>query len=299
MTRQSRPAHALAIVACVCAVIQPSIAPLLEAQAAAPGSAAAAPAPDVDGGWPRDYATASGAAIRMFQPQIGSWDGQRHMVAYGAVSYSASGAAKPSLGTVKIEAETSVALGERLVNFSHPKLTETHFPDLSRDQLRELAATLTDDVQPGPMLIALDRVLARLDKSPIVPKNVEGVKADPPAIFYSTAPAILVNLDGDPIWSPIKDNDLTFAVNTNWDLFQHSPTRTFYLRYNHGWLSAADVRGPWKAAAGKLPLGFASLPADENWKDVKAAVPGQPLSSAPRVFVNMTPAEMILTRGAQ
>ena len=74
-------------------------------------------------------------------------------------------------------------------------------------------------------MIALDRVLARLDKSQIIPKNVDGVKADPPVIFYSTSPAILVNLDGDPIWSPIKDNDLKFAVNTNWDLFEHAPTQ--------------------------------------------------------------------------
>ena len=123
-------------------------------------------------------------------------------------------------------------------------------------------------------MIALDRVLARLDKSQIIPKNVNGVKADPPVIFYSTSPAILVNLDGDPIWSPIKDNDLRFAVNTNWDLFEHVPTKTFFLRYDQSWLSAADVKGPWKPA-GKLPGSFAKLPADDNWKDVKAALPGQ------------------------
>ena len=74
-------------------------------------------------------------------------------------------------------------------------------------------------------MIALDRVLASVDKSQIIPKNVEGVKADPPTIFYSTTPAVLVNIDGDPIWSPIKDNDLKYAINTNWDLFQHAPTQ--------------------------------------------------------------------------
>ena len=101
-----------------------------------------------------------------------------------------------------------------------------------------------------------------------------GVKADPPAIFYSTTPAVLVNLDGDPIWSPIKDNDLKFAVNTNWDLFQHAPTKTFYLRYDESWLTATDIKGPWKPA-GKLPDSFTKLPADDNWKEVKAALPGQ------------------------
>ena len=147
------------------------------------------------------------------------------------------------------------------------------------------------------MMIALDRVLARLDKSQIIPKNVAGVKADPPVIFYSTSPAVLVNLDGDPIWSPIKDNDLRFAVNTNWDLFEHGPTKTFFLRHDQSWLSAADVKGPWKPA-GKLPGSFAKLPADDNWKDVKAALPGRTLPSAPKVFVSTTPAELILLRGA-
>ena len=151
------------------------------------------------------------------------------MVAYAAVSYSAKGAAKPALGTVEIEADTSVAVDERLVNFSNVKLTETHFSDLPNDQLREVVATISDVVQSA-MVIALDRVLARLDKSQLIPKNVNGVKADPPVIFYSTSAAVLVNLDGDPIWSPIKDNDLRFAVNTNWDLFDHAPTKTFYLR---------------------------------------------------------------------
>ena len=51
-------------------------------------------------------------------------------------------------------------------------------------------------------------------------------------IFFSKTPAVIVNLDGEPIWSPIKENDLKFAVNTNWDLFQHGPTNTFYLRNN-------------------------------------------------------------------
>ena len=68
-------------------------------------------------------------------------------------------------------------------------------------------------------VIALDRVLANFDASQVIPKNIDGVKADPPPIFFSQEPAVLVNIDGDPIWAPIKGNDLQSAVNTNWDLF--------------------------------------------------------------------------------
>jgi hypothetical protein len=264
---------------------------------AAPASAAAPR--EVDGGWPRDLGMKDGGAIRVFQPQVASWDGQKKIVMFSAVSYRAKGTDKPALGTVKIEADTSVAVDDRLVNFSEVKLTESNFPNLPNEQLKAVVTTISDAVPAGGLVLGLDRVLARLDKSQIIPKNVDGVKADPPAIFYSTSRAILVNLDGDPIWSPIKDNDLKFAVNTNWDLFQHTQNKTFYLRDNDSWLSAPDVTGPWKPA-GKLPDSFSKLPADENWKDVKAALPGRSLAAnaMPKVFVSTKPSELILLQGA-
>ena len=107
-----------------------------------------------------------------------------------------------------------------------------------------------------------------------------------------------MNIDGDPIWSPIKDNDLKYAVNTNWDLFEHATTKRYYLRQDASWLTATDVKGPW-TPAGQLPASFSKLPADENWKEVKAALPGKKLDAknAPTVFVSLVPAEMILVRG--
>ena len=100
-------------------------------------------------------------------------------------------------------------------------------------------------------MLDLDRVLAYVASSPLQVKNVEGIKADPPKVFWAPAPAILVNLDGDPVWSPIKDVDLRYAVNTNWDLFEHTPSKTLYLRYNESWLQATQVAGPWTPAVGQ------------------------------------------------
>jgi hypothetical protein len=178
-------------------------------------------------------------------------------------------------------------------------VTESNFATLQRDQIRPVVDDILANVPRQERIISLDRVLASVDKSQIVPKNNSRLKADPPVIFYSTTPAVLINLDGDPIWSPIKENDLKFAVNTNWDLFQHTPTSTFYLRHNQSWLQAAKIEGPWKAA-GTLPGSFAKLPADDNWKDVKTALKGPKLtdSQVPKVFVSTKPAELILVSGA-
>ena len=230
---------------------------------------------------------------------MASWDKQKHLVAYSAVSQRAKTGEKPAIGTIKIEAETEVSVPERLVSFQRMKIVEANFQTLQKEQIREITTEIEKAIPVDERVIALDRVLANLDKSQVIPKNVDGVKSDPPAIFFSTSPAVMLNLDGEPIWSPIKENDLKFAVNTNWDLFQHVPTNTLYLRNNDTWLKATDVKGTW-SPAGKLPGSFAKLPAEDNWKDVKANLPGKAIAATavPKVFVSLQPAELILLTGA-
>ena len=265
----------------------------------ATAAAAAATTAPVDGGWPRVYDLPSGASMLLYQPQISSWDKQKHLVAFSAVSYRTKGAEKPAVGTVRFEADTNVAVAERIVALQNLKITDATFQTLQKDQVREISTEIDNGLPDDERVIALDRVLANLDKSQIVPKNVEGIKADPPPIFFSKTHAVMVNLDGDPIWSPIKENDLKYAVNTNWDLFQHEPSKTFYLRNDSSWLKTTDVaKGPWQPA-GTLPASFGKLPAEENWKDVKANLPGKPIaaSAMPKVFVSNKPAELIPLTG--
>jgi hypothetical protein len=265
-------------------------------QSSATDGGAQSSEPTGDGGWPRGYKTPTGAQVVLYQPQIASWENQERIVAYGAASYLPNGGAKPALGTIKVEAGTQVSLEQRLVRFSVLKITETSFPSLSKEQTQELVTEIEKAIPDEERVIALDRVLAYVDKSQIIPKNVEAIKGDPPNIFISKTPAILLNFDGDPIWSPIKENDLKFAVNTNWDLFQHGPTGTYYLRNDTTWLKASNLKGPW-TAAGKLPDSFMKLPADDNWKDVKANLPGKNVSHLPTVFFSTVPSELILLDG--
>ena len=266
--------------------------------AAAPAAKTPAAEVPVDGGWPRMYSLPSGGTMLVYQPQIASWDRQAHLVAFSAVSYRPKAGDKPSMGTIKLEADTKVSVPDRLVSFQQMKIVEANFQSLPKEPIREMTAEIDKAIPDDERVIALDRVLANVDKSQIVPKNVEGIKADPPPIFFSKTPAVIVVLDGEPIWSPIKENDLKYAVNTNWDLFQYVPTNTYYLRNNDTWLKTSDIKGEW-APAGTLPDSFKKLPAEDNWKDVLANLPGKPLqkSAVPKVFVSLLPAELILLTG--
>ena len=248
-------------------------------------------------GWPRGYSMPNEAQLVIYQPQVANWENRTHLVAYAAVSYLEKDQKKPSLGTVKVETDTTVSLEKRLVKFSPLKIVETNFQTLSKEQTQAIVDQIEKAIPDDDRVIALDRVLSYIDKSQITPKNVDGLKSDPPEIFLSRTPAILVSFDGDPIWSPIKENELKFAVNTNWDVFQHGPTSVYYLRNEATWLRAVDLNGPW-TPAGKLPDSFAKLPADDNWKDVRANLPGKSETKAPIVYVSTKPAELILIQGA-
>jgi len=293
--RHSPLSRAIAL-ATALALIAPSTSPALGAQAAPPPAPTSSSTP-IDGGWPRAYISRAGAHIVIYQPQVASWDGREKMVAYAAVSYQPANADKPTLGTISIEAATDVSFEDRLVKFAPLKITQANFASLPREHLRDLITEIDASIPENERVIGLDRVLASVDKSQILPKNNARVKADPPQIFYSTKPAVLVNFDGDPVWSPIKDNDLKFAVNTNWDVFQLEQTHTYYLRNETRWLKASDVKGPW-SSAGSLPDSFSKLPDDGNWADVKKTLARKgAAAAAPKVFVSTQPAELLLLRG--
>lgn len=249
-----------------------------------------------DRGWPRGYSLPSEAQIVIYQPQIASWENQKQLLAYAAVSHVAKGEQKPALGTIKFETNTEVSLEQRLVKFSKIKIIETNFQTLSKEQTQEIVTELEKNIPDEDRIIALDRVLAYVDKSTINPKNVDGLSSNPPRIILTQTPSVLVSFDGNPIWSPIKDNELKFAVNTNWDIFQHQPTGLYYLRYDTGWLRATDLQGYW-SNAGKLPDSFNKLPEDDNWKDVRANLPGVALKKLPKVYVTTDPTELVVING--
>src|SRR5262245_51909864 len=92
------------------ATAQPAAKPAASPSSATQGNV-------VDGGWPRSSVTASGAQLTIYQPQVATWDGRQHMVAYSAVSYLVKGKDKPALGTVKLEADTTTSVDTRLVKF--------------------------------------------------------------------------------------------------------------------------------------------------------------------------------------
>src|ERR1044072_1173712 len=153
--------------------------------------------------WPRGYSLPTEAQLVMYEPQIASWDNQKHLVAFAAVSHVAKGEQKPALGTIKFETDTEVSLEQRLVKFSKIKIVETNFQTLSKEQTQEIVSELEKNIPDEDRVITLDRVLAYANKTTINQKTAAGQKSNPPQKINTKTPAILVSFDGEPIWSPI------------------------------------------------------------------------------------------------
>jgi hypothetical protein len=146
------------------------------------------------------------------------------------------------------------------------------------------------------MTVALDRLLAYTDGESRMQQDVE-VSLDPPPIFYSDAPAILVVYIGNPDFQPVPGTGLKAAVNTNWDVLLETASGRYYLLNGEGWMVSNDpVRGEWVPAE-SLPADVSRLPGDQNWEDIRKSLPGKPSRPAPRVFVSLEPAELVLTDG--
>ena len=258
-------------------------------------SATAAPSAQVSSlSFPREVKSEAGTVV-IHVPQIDNWNDYTSIEARLAVEVTPAGEQEPVYGVAEFVADTDVNLELRVVAIDNAEITITSFPESDETRRAQLDAIVRDTIQPRTQFVPLDVMLTYIAPDATLPAT-KGLAFEPPPIFYSSTPAILVNLDGEPILAQIPDTRIQYAVNTNWDLFQYREN-DWYLRHNQRWLKNDQLSGEWKWD-NSLPRDFDKLPDDGNWVDTKAAMPPTKSDSdEPTVFVSNRPAELIVTDG--
>ena len=266
-----------------------------QVQAQAPAQTQAQPSPTQDIGWPRQIGE-NGATLVYYQPQVDEWKDYRELSGRMAFSLTPAGGSE-TMGVCSFQTGTLVDESTRTVYLRDLKITSVRFPSLDSKSVPAMEALFRKLAPTGSDPISLDRLMADMEKSSVKAHPVP-VKNDPPEIFYSGNPAILLLVQGDPVLAPIEKIKLQFVVNTNWDLFYDKSEKTYYLLVNNAWLASQNLKGPWGPTT-MLPKDMAKLPAGQNFDDVKKFVPPPPPSGAvPHVFFASVPAELILTKGS-
>ncbi len=241
--------------------------------------------------WPTTLA-ANGGKIVLYEPQVRSWSNYARMTGVAAVAVTLPGAAAPNYGTLSFSSLASADVPSGTVSLVNPKVDATMWPSANPADAAPLDAFVKANLHlEGKPLLPLPLVLASLppaDRPHTVP-----VRTNPPVIYVSQRPAVLVVFDGKPTFASIAGTSLTYAVNTNWEIIHDPASSLYYAHARRGWFAAASIAGPFLPAV--APASFAGIPATAQWQNVRSALTmSKPAGTvAPRVFVSTVPAALI------
>ena len=119
------------------------------------------------------------------------------------------------------------------------------FPSLSEAQASRAENAVRSVLPTRPFTIELERLLAALERAEVQMRTVE-VGMEPPPIFVSQQPAVLVQFLGPPRFEKVDGTGLARALNTNWDVLRHEESGAHYLRLDRSWLTAPGLwSGAW------------------------------------------------------
>lgn len=257
----------------------------------------AAQAPASGDPWPREFDHANAHYV-VYQFQTDSWKDNR-LLARSAVSVTLPGQRAPVYGIVSISAKTSVDKETRTVLLEDLKVTGATFP-AAQPRQSELTDAIRQSLPDWPHTISLDRLLADLAITQ-AQTSTESVQLnnEPPKIIYSRVPAVLILIDGEPVFRPVATTPYTRVINTPALLLFDPQQNSFYLDGIQWWMTAASLAGPWTVAtAPPADLEQAKTIALEGEeKDPHAHPQDQPQMPPAVVYVSTTPAELIVTQG--
>ena len=157
--------------------------------------------------------------------------------------------------------------------------------------------------------ISLDRIQAALAITEAQRGGAakpQAVKNDPPRVIFSTAPALLVLVDGKPVLRQVEGTSLSLqrVVNTWALILVDQKGAKHYLRAAGRWFEAGTLDGPWAVAVRPPAALDAAMQSVERSQRVNLLDdPGPEVKDAvargvpPTVYVSTVPAELIQTKG--
>jgi hypothetical protein len=204
--------------------------------------------------WPHVVA-ANGVSFEVYAPQVDAWDGEA-LLAHALVKAQAAGDAQPAIGALRMTARTAVDDGAKTVALQDLRVTAARFPGAPDKTQAAWLETLRAGLPQQADGVSLDRVESGVAVARARERGAAVVRVSAPQVVIAKKPAVLVYIDGDPRYVPVKGTELSGVLNTRALLIKDAEGR-HHLRLYDGWVSAETLRGPW--AATKPPAEAAKL----------------------------------------
>jgi hypothetical protein len=156
-------------------------------------------------------------------------------------------------------------------------------------------------------MIAVDRREALLG-APAAEQKSDGLasKNDPPRLVFAEKSAILILIDGEPVYQPIEGTDLQRIGNTK-PFIVRDTADIHYLKVFDGWMESYGLTGAWSVAgvppsgAEQALRGAVAAKTVDLLDGATAGKPGETPklddATAPTIVISTEPAELIVTNG--
>ena len=237
--------------------------------------------------WPQELTSDGGEVIRIFQPQIESFSGNT-LEARTAISIETSTTSGPMFGAIWMVARLDSDRSSRTAVIRDIDVTEVRLADVSDAQIDALARFIEENIETASMVIAIDQIVADLEGAEGQRPDVV-LNHDPPEIVLSREPALLVVIDGDPVFEEIEGSQYERVVNTPFLIVRGDSDHYLYVGSN-AWFTGENPLGPWQLSA-RVPQDIQALvePAADDADDADL--------SETRIIVATVPTELVVTDG--
>lgn len=213
--------------------------------------------------WPQEVKTDNGAVVLVYQPQIEEFSGNG-LEGRAAVSVKDSSTdSAPVFGAIWFTSKIDTDRDTRTAELRDFEILDVRLADASDEQMDQLAKLIEDQIERSNFSISVDQLLADLDAQGTNHTEQE-LKHEPPRIILATEPAILVSIDGDPVFEKIDGTDYDRVVNSPFLIAKNIAGHYLYVGSN-AWFKAGAVEGPWTRLK-DVPKDVARLvePADDS-----------------------------------
>lgn len=252
--------------------------------------------------WPKS-SVVGGATYTLYQPQLEKWDGF-NFVGHAALSVQPSGAQQPIFGAMNFTATTEVNKVTRMVHFENLKITQVTFPS-AQSQAAAYQQAFQSALNGKEGDVPLDRLETALaiQKAQASQRGVKVLNPVPRFVF-TQQPAVLVRVQGQPVWGPVKGSAMRRLMNTR-PLVLMDATGTVYLHVLDGWVQAGSLNGPWTVSTTLPPDAdsIATQLSSQHLVDLLQPPPNTQnapslKTTVPQVYVATGPTELIVFQGA-
>ena len=194
--------------------------------------------------WPL-LLTYEGTAFRVHEPVVETLN-DGILTARSVVTAEAAGQGRLVLGSVTMKGVADVDAVAGVASLVDTEVLRVSFP-AGVDNMQAWQEFLRFAVPPRIKTVPLATLESARKIAQARQRAAAAATAPAIRIIVSERPAVLVYIDGDPRYVPVKGTDLMGVLNTR-VLLLKDPQGNHYLHMYNGWVRAASLDGPWEIA---------------------------------------------------